>query len=81
MWSRYDSAASTSIGAIVTACSHATQPAVKPAIAPNARRGNRAVPPPRVGRAELGVHERQQYDDQPASSQETSDARPPPSPR
>src|SRR6266516_156814 len=38
-------AASTSIGAIVTACSHAAQPAVKPASAPNAKYGNRAVPP------------------------------------
>src|SRR5215468_2170709 len=38
-------AASTSIGAIVTACSQAAQPAVKPASAPNAKYGNRAVPP------------------------------------
>src|SRR6266567_5065716 len=38
-------AASTSIGAIVTACSHAAQPAVKPASAPNAKYGKRAVPP------------------------------------
>jgi hypothetical protein len=42
---RYVSAASTSMGAIVTACSHDIQAAVKPAIAPNAKCGNRAVPP------------------------------------
>ena len=43
--SRYGELASTSIGAMVTACSQATQPAVKPASAPNAKCGNRAVPP------------------------------------
>jgi len=42
---RYWMLASTSIGAIVTACSHAAQPAVKPARVPNAKYGNRAVPP------------------------------------
>src|SRR5665811_151242 len=45
MWSTYDNVASTSIGAIVTACSHAIHPAVKPASGPNTNRGKRAVPP------------------------------------
>src|ERR1700754_2254135 len=44
-WSRYDSAASTSIGESVAACSQPTHPAVNPANAPNAIRGYRAVPP------------------------------------
>src|SRR2546423_3590154 len=37
--------ASTSMGAIVTACNQAAQPAVKPARVPKAKYGNRAVPP------------------------------------
>ena len=43
--SRYVSAASTSIGAIVTAWIHDIQPPVKPPSAPKPRNGNRAVPP------------------------------------
>ncbi len=42
---RYWMLASTSIGAIVTACNHADQPAVNPASVPKAKYGNRAVPP------------------------------------
>src|SRR5262249_25118755 len=43
--SRYVSAASTSIGAIVTAWIHAIHPPVKPPSAPKLRNGKRAVPP------------------------------------
>ena len=42
---RYWMLASTSIGAIVTACSQADHPAVNPASVPKAKYGNRAVPP------------------------------------
>jgi len=41
----YVMAASTSIGAIATACSHENQPAQKPASGPCEKYGNRPVPP------------------------------------
>ena len=55
-----------SIGATVTACSQEKKPNEMPATLPNAKCGNRAVPP-ETGymRAEFGVDEREDDDDDP----------------